>query len=176
MVRRRQQRRVVRWILEDGVAIFSPERHPARRNLGRCKGYLVARATEEEQAHLVFHKIVCREAPGRATLGRPTYSHLLCVSRTPRPRARHAFPDVLASAGEMTWSKATGVAACRLACDYLVAETSTRTVVDPFCGHGTVLAVANAAGLDAIGVDRSERCCRRARRLVVDQPAEPPVR
>ena len=121
-------RRVVRWIPEDGVAIFF-QSDIRRGGTWVDKGYLVARATEEEQAHLVFHKIVCREPPGRATLGRPTYSHLLCVSRTPRPRARHAFPDVLASAGEMTWSKATGVAACRLACDYLVAETSTRTVV-----------------------------------------------
>ena len=33
----------------------------------------------------------------------------------------------------------------------------------PFCGWGTVLAVANALGLDAIGVDVSARMCRRAR-------------
>jgi DNA modification methylase len=49
----------------------------------------------------------------------------------------------------------------------LLAETSTRVVVDPFCGSGTLLAVANALGLDAIGVDRSARACSAARRLVV---------
>jgi tRNA G10 N-methylase Trm11 len=41
-------------------------------------------------------------------------------------------------------------------------------VVDPFCGFGTVLAVANALGLDAVGVDVSPRMCRRARTLQID--------
>jgi SAM-dependent methyltransferase len=50
------------------------------------------------------------------------------------------------------------------------AQTTTRTVVDPFCGFGTVLAVANALGLDAIGVDRSKRMCQRARRLRLSVP------
>ena len=34
------------------------------------------------------------------------------------------------------------------------------TIVDPFCGWGTVLAVANTLGLDAVGVDLSARMCR----------------
>jgi tRNA G10 N-methylase Trm11 len=42
--------------------------------------------------------------------------------------------------------------------------------VDPFCGYGTVLAVANALGLDAVGVDLSARMCARARTLSVDLP------
>jgi tRNA G10 N-methylase Trm11 len=46
-------------------------------------------------------------------------------------------------------------------------ETATRTIVDPFCGYGTVLAVANALGLDAIGVDLSTRMCKKARSLAV---------
>jgi methylase of polypeptide subunit release factors len=58
-----------------------------------------------------------------------------------------------------------GVMACRLACQFLLDETSARVVVDPFCGHGTALAVANAMGLDAVGVDRSARACSAARRL-----------
>ena len=60
-----------------------------------------------------------------------------------------------------------GVEACRVACRFLREETATRVVVDPFCGHGTVIAVANLLGLDAIGVDRSRKCCRAARALVV---------
>jgi tRNA G10 N-methylase Trm11 len=38
-------------------------------------------------------------------------------------------------------------------------------VVDPFCGWGTALAVANALGMPAIGVDLSARMSRRARAL-----------
>ena len=60
-----------------------------------------------------------------------------------------------------------GVLACRVACRYLLDETESRTVVDPFCGRGTVLAVANALGLDALGVDLSAKRCRRARALVL---------
>jgi tRNA G10 N-methylase Trm11 len=42
--------------------------------------------------------------------------------------------------------------------------------VDPFCGWGTVLAVANALGMDAVGVDLSARMCRRARVLDLKDP------
>jgi hypothetical protein len=41
----------------------------------------------------------------------------------------------------------------------------SRTVVDPFCGHGTVLAIANELGMDAIGVERGGKRARRAREL-----------
>jgi hypothetical protein len=61
-----------------------------------------------------------------------------------------------------------GVLACREACEFVRSETPTRTVVDPFCGFGTVLAVANALGLNAVGVDLSERMCRRARSLTIE--------
>ena len=51
---------------------------------------------------------------------------------------------------------------------FILDQTPTRTVIDPFCGWGTVLAVANALGLAAIGIDLSARMCRRARTLTVD--------
>lgn len=38
-------------------------------------------------------------------------------------------------------------------------------VVDPFCGHGTALAMGNALGMSAIGVEISRRRCKRAERL-----------
>jgi len=44
-------------------------------------------------------------------------------------------------------------------------------VVDPFCGVGTVLAIANAQGLDAIGVELTRRRAAKARKL--DLPAIP---
>lgn len=164
-------RRILRWIPEDGVAIFfqSDVRH---HGIWVDKGYLIARAAEEEGAVMVWHKIVCRVPPGTYTAGRASYSHLLCVSRQPRP-PRKPSPDVLPGAGFKPWSRAMGVDACVLGCRYLLDETSTRVVVDPFCGHGTALAVANALGLDAVGVDLGARRCRAARRLVVDLTALP---
>jgi hypothetical protein len=76
--------------------------------------------------------------------------------------------DVLPDAGEMPWSRAMGVNACKAACRFLIDETAARRVVDPFCGKGTVLAVANALGLDALGVELSGKRCRTARTLKVD--------
>lgn len=160
-------RRILRWIPPDGVAIF----FQSDIRLGGVwvdKGYLITRAADDEGAALVWHKIVCRVPPGTPTYGRAAYSHLICVSPAPRPPPRHGSPDVLPDAGFKPWSRAMGVGACALACRYLIDETATRVVVDPFCGHGTVLAVANALGLDAVGVDLGARKCRAARKLVVE--------
>jgi hypothetical protein len=159
-------RAIVRWLPDEGVAIFF-QSDVLHRGAWIDKGYLVARAVELESAHHAFHKIVCRKPPGVATNGRASYSHLLAASRVARRASTRPTPDVLPDAGFMPRSKAMGVAACELACRWLANETSTRTIVDPFCGHGTALAVANAMGFDAIGVDTSARQCRAARKLRV---------
>ncbi|HUS68389.1 MAG TPA: DNA methyltransferase, partial [Kofleriaceae bacterium] len=80
---------------------------------------------------------------------------------------KRASADVIADGGHKPGPKAMGVNACLEACRFVRAETPTRTVVDPFCGFGTVLAVANALGLDAVGVDHSVRMCRKARTLTI---------
>jgi hypothetical protein len=116
---------------------------------------------------LLFHKIVCRLPPGTPTSGRASYAHLFGFARTPRP-PRRATADVLPDGGFLPGPRAMGVNACREACELVRRDTPTRTVVDPFCGWGTVLAVANALGLDAIGVDHSARMCKKARLLQLD--------
>jgi hypothetical protein len=133
------------------------------------KGYLCQCAADASGAALLWHRVVCRKPAGTPNFGRPAYSHLLCYSRGVRDRGRRAYPDVLAGTGEMTWSQAMGVDACRLACEYVSSHTSTRVVVDPFCGLGTVLAVANSMGLDAVGVEIVKKRARRARALELDR-------
>jgi hypothetical protein len=83
-----------------------------------------------------------------------------------------ATPDVIPSAGKVTWTRGMGVAACALAVRFVRERTTTRTIVDPFCGHGSVLAVANAAGLDAIGVELGRKRAERARELSYVNGAE----
>jgi tRNA G10 N-methylase Trm11 len=73
----------------------------------------------------------------------------------------------LPDAGYMPWTRAMGAEACRICCQYLLAETSTKLVLDPFCGRGTVLAVANSLGLQALGLELSAKRCRVARNLVL---------
>lgn len=160
-------RAVIRWVPDDGVAIFF-QSDIRFKGVWIDKGYLVQRAAEGENASLVWHKIVCRHPPGTVSLGRPSYSHMLCLSRTPRSAGARPGPDVLPDAGLMTWSRAMGMTACRVACQFLRDETATRIVVDPFCGRGTALAVANSMGFGALGVELSPKRCRSARNLVVE--------
>ncbi len=159
-------RRVIRWVPATDVAIFY-QSDVRRGGAWIDKGYLVMRGAEEEGATILWHKIVCRSPPGTIAIGRPSYSHMIGVARAPRPLPRRPGPDVLPDAGFMPWSRAMGVAACRVACRFLREETATRVVVDPFCGRGTVLAVANAMGFDAVGVDLGAKRCRAARNLIV---------
>jgi hypothetical protein len=157
-------RAVIAWVPSDGVAIFfqSDVRHGGA---WIDKGYLVQRAAEDLGASTVFHKIVCRHPPGTITHGRAAYSHLVCFTPGGRDAPSRPGPDVLADAGFKPSTKSMGVEACRLALRFVLDETPARRVIDPFCGQGTLLAVANAMGLDAVGVDKSQRACRAARKL-----------
>lgn len=155
---------VLRACPPEGVAIFY-QTDIKHDGAWIDKSHLVQLAADREGRVLVWHKIACRKPVGTITLGRPAYAHLLCFSHTPRPEPV-ALADVFAT-GAMTWARATGLEACRLACTYILRHTTTRTVVDPFCGRGTILAVANAMGLAAIGVDHSPKRCRLAERLTL---------
>jgi hypothetical protein len=158
---------VLAWLPDGGVAVFF-QTDVLSRGVWIDKSFLVLSAAAASGHHLVWHKIVCRTPPGSVKAGRAGYSHLLCLAREPRPAFRQPLPDVLPGAGFEPSQKAMGVEACALAVRFILAETTARTVVDPFCGRGTVLAVANALGLDAVGVDLSARCCRAARALRVE--------
>ena len=140
------------------------------------KGYLVQKAAERASHVQLWHKIVCRAPAGQATFGRPAYSHLIAFSRGVRAELAHSTADVLPKAGETTWTRGMGVQACLAACRFVLEQTETRTVVDPFCGHGTVLAVANFLGLQAIGVELGRKRAEKARALQAASFAELAIR
>jgi hypothetical protein len=152
---------------DEGVAIFF-QSDIKRGGLWVDKGALVSRAAERVGMDLLFHKIVCRKPPGTSSFGRATYAHMLGFGRGRQPGQKRARVDVLPDGGFQPGPKSMGVHACLDACRFVESETSTRTVVDPFCGWGTVLAVANALGLDAVGVDIAPRMCGRARKLSIE--------
>jgi hypothetical protein len=151
---------------DEGVSIFY-QTDIKKEGTWVDKGYLVQKAAEQSGHALLWHKVVCRTPPGSITFGRPAYSHLLCFSRGIRADLSKATADVLPQAGEVTWTRGMGVQACLVACQYVLRNTSTRTIVNPFCGHGTVLAVANALGLEAVGVELSRKRAKKARSLRV---------
>lgn len=127
------------------------------------KGHLVHCGIDTASSHLLFHKIVCRVPAGTSTFGRPAYAHLIAASRERRLAPGASTPDVIPQLGTMTWARAMGSAACDVAIAF-IASTGATTVVDPFCGQGTALAAANAAGLHAIGVELSRRRAAKARK------------
>ena len=151
-------------VADDSVSIFF-QTDVKRDGRWVDKGFLVPKGADQAGVHLLWHKVVCRMDAGTTTFGRPAYAHLLCFSRQRRLTPTQAFPDVLPRLGRMTWARAMGLEACYAVCRFLCAHAGCRVVVDPFCGIGTMLAAANAHGLDAIGVELSRKRAARARRL-----------
>ena len=131
------------------------------------KGALVTRAAEDAGARVLFHKIVCRRPPGMLTMGRPGFTHLIAVSRAMKCPDVLPIPDVIVDAGRQPWVRAMGVRAAGHALRFARDQVGAKVVFDPFCGVGTVLAGANALGLDALGVELAKKRCEQARTLQV---------
>lgn len=161
-------RLVIRSISSGAMAVFF-QSDVLHRGFWVDKGAMVSEAARAEGVDLLWHRIVCRKAPGSASSGRASYAHMLAFGRDVLPSPGSARVDVLPDGGFRPGVKSMGAIACRHACEDIVRTTQTRTIVDPFCGFGTVLAVANALGLDSVGVDLSAKMCRKARTLVVSR-------
>ena len=131
------------------------------------KGALVVRAAEDAGAGVLFHKIVSRRPPGLVTTGRPGFTHLIAVSRELYYEGPLAIPDIIVDPGRQPWVRAMGVKAAAHAVRFARDKAAARVILDPFCGVGTVLAVANRLGVPAIGVERSAKRCDLARELAV---------
>ncbi len=151
---------------EESVAIFyqTDIKHEGR---WVDKAHLVHQGADRAGSSCLWHKIVCRTEPDKVTFGRPAYAHVMCFSKSRRLTAPESSADVLGSLGTMTWKRAMGVNACRAIASFVAERTECRTVVDPFCGHGTMLAAANEAGLSAVGIDRSPKRLRKADALTL---------
>jgi len=149
-------------LTDDGYAIFL---QTDRKHHGWIdKGYWI---TDEARAlgfHTVWKKIALTRDVGKADLFRPTYSNMLCFTK--KGKVGKTMPDVVL-AGEKTYTHAFGLEAVVLCVTY-VKEQGIKTVVDPFSGSGTTLAVANALGLDATGVEISKKYCEMSRKLKLE--------
>lgn len=122
------------------------------------KADLIIRRAEAAGVRLLWHKIVLRRGEGKTDIHRPGYSHLLAFGGE-GVRPGKATPDVF-DRGAMAYPNAMGMAAAHMAIEF--AGRSGVPLVDPFCGRGTVPAMADALGFDAIGVDIDPAQCRYA--------------
>ncbi len=152
----------------EGIAFFF---QTDNRINGRwvSKAGLVFQAAAALAVPVLWHKIVCRRPPGTRLPGRPGYAHLLAFSARAHVPANHATPDVLPELGEQPWNHSMGRAAAEEAVETIRRASPTTTqVVAPFCGTGLALAVANAHGLDAVGIERNRKRSEKARTLSLD--------
>jgi tRNA G10 N-methylase Trm11 len=67
----------------------------------------------------------------------------------------------------LPWVRAMGVRAAGMAVRFARDQVGAKVIFDPFCGVGTVLAVGNTLGLDALGVEKARKRCEQARELKV---------
>jgi tRNA G10 N-methylase Trm11 len=65
----------------------------------------------------------------------------------------------------MLWAKGIGLNTALMGCAFLKNIANADCIIDPFCGVGTILAMANCLGVNSIGIEISERRCRKARSL-----------
>lgn len=159
---------------ERGLAVFI-QTDNKREGRWVSKAGLVLRVADELGVPLLFHKIVCRRPPGSLLHGRPGYSHILGFSRAARDDADHPTPDVLPDLGVLPWSHSVGTRAAEAAVTAVRRlSPETTQIVVPFCGLGTILAVANAHGFDAVGIERNRKRAEAARSFTLDAPVDAP--
>lgn len=128
------------------------------------KAGLLMRAAESLKIGLLWHKIALRRPLGSADLRRPTFTHLMAFSARGGPGK--ATADVF-ERGPVAYPNGMGLKAARVAVDF--AGANSKTIIDPFCGRGTVPAVAEALGYRAIGVDIDDAQCAAARTLRIER-------
>ena len=86
----------------EGVSIFfqSDIKH---EGLWVDKAYLIQKSAEKMGHHLLWHKIFCRAPAGTVMFGRPSYSHMICFSKTVIPDISKSTADVIPDLGDKTW-------------------------------------------------------------------------
>lgn len=126
------------------------------------KAYILMEVASAWDFELIWHKIVLRRDPGKTDLRRPGYSHLLCFGDK-KVRPGRPTPDVLHSGGVL-YPNGMGITAATVALQ--AAKQHGDRLCDPFCGRGTVPALAEHMGFaKIIGVDIDPQQVVAARQL-----------
>lgn len=151
---------VLASLRDPGVAIF----YQTDR---RIDGGLYSKTARLDHAarlgglRLLRREIVLRRDVGKTDLYRPGYSTVSYYG-TRRTSAGRSTPDV----HPRSWSVyENGSDVCATERAVIFASRYSGYVLDPFCGRGTTLAVADELGLDSIGVDVDPEQIERAREL-----------
>lgn len=131
-----------------------------RRKDGRqfSKANLLINIAQEQGWFLLWHKIELTAEVGKSNLYRPTFRNMICFGRG-KMSAGQATPDVVAKSKRL-YDMAFGFEAARACLEFC--KKFSNHVLDPFCGYGTVLHVAEELGMNSVGVDIDPKCCEAA--------------
>jgi DNA modification methylase len=133
-----------------GYAIFTQTDRKINREW-IDKSYLLTKCAYECGLKLVWHKIILNRKVGATDLFRPTYSHILCY--TYKGTSGAATPDVI-DVSTRSYKNATPIKAAEICIEFIKKNNKLNTdIIDPFVGQGTIVAMANKHGLNAIGID-----------------------
>ena len=139
------------------------------------KGYLVAARRRRSGLRPLWHKSCAARRPGTVTFGRPAYSHMLCFSRGVRADLAKSTAGRAARGGRGDVDARHGRAGVPRRVPVRAGAHAHAHGGGPVLRPGTVLAVANALGLDAMGVELSRKRAKKARNLRMPLgDAEPP--
>jgi len=168
---------VLQSLPPQGLAVFyqTDIRLPGVGQVSKAQLVLQA-AAKMSNTHLLWHKVAHFGSVDQPSPTSVQFSHLLCFRHSASPDETigwdygSTIPDVV-NRGEKPWGLKNSARCMGSNATLAVLKWVTRrfpnvdTVVDPFCGAGTVLAVGNFLGLHAVGVDISPRRVRQASSL-----------
>ena len=128
-----------------------------RRKGGRqfSKASVLMNIAQSQGWFLLWHKIELAAEVGKSNLYRPTFRNMLCFGRG-KMSAGQATPDVVPPSKRL-YDMAFGFEAAKVCVEFC--KKFSNRVLDPFCGYGTVLHVAEEMGADSMGVDIDRRVC-----------------
>ena len=127
------------------------------------KSFLLNNTAKIHGLKLVWHKIVLHREVDRTDLYRPGFAHMLCY--TVNGTSGAASPDVIPVSRRL-YKNGTPIEAATRAIAFIDRYTgSSKVILDPFVGRGTIPAIANNFGMDAIGIDIDPAQAEKARRM-----------
>lgn len=141
---------------DNGVSIFY-QSDIKQDGIWIDKAFLIQKVAEQLNINLLWHKIICRVPAGNTTFGRPAYSHILCFSKNLKLDYGKSTPDVIPHVGEKVWERGMGVDACVMIANFLKEQVRPEIVINPFCGMGSFVSVAEAFDLEIIGIEKSPK-------------------
>ncbi len=145
---------------KNGYAIFIQTDRKYNKNW-IDKSFLLTNSAVNNGLKLIWHKIVLLRGVDRTDLHRPTYAHMMCYGHQHMTTGA-ATPDVL-PVSKRLYKNGTPIEAAVRACKFINRYTKDeKLIVDPFVGQGTVAAIANSLGMDAIGIDIDKQQCQKA--------------